>query len=123
MNAPTPLAGFRIHGRELEPDTEVSITGERGRFRFMRATTTSTGQIVLDFIGGVAGHETWRSFYPARVKTVHRINRTRRTKRHCDASARPQSNRVDHKYEGSRQRWLRDPVPLTTRSAFHRESL
>ena len=67
----------RVHGRDLEPGTEVSITGERGRFRFVRATTTSAERIVLDFIGGQAGHECWRSFYPERVKTVHRINRTR----------------------------------------------
>jgi len=67
----------RVHGRELEPGTEVSITGERGRFRFMRATTTSNDRIVFDFIGGPDGHECWRSFYRERVKTVHRINRTR----------------------------------------------
>lgn len=71
----------RVHGRDLEPGTEVSITGERGRFRFVRATTTSAERIVLDFIGGQAGHECWRSFYPERVKTVHRINRTRRNAR------------------------------------------
>jgi hypothetical protein len=28
------------------------MTGERGRFRFLRATTTSADRIVLDFIGG-----------------------------------------------------------------------
>ena len=67
----------RVHGRDLVPGTEVSITGERGRFRFIRATTTSTNRIVFDFIGGTAGHECWRSFYAERVRTVHRINRTR----------------------------------------------
>lgn len=68
----------RIHGRELHPGTEVSIRGERGRFRFMRATTTSSDRIVFDFIGGAAGHECWRSFYPERVKTVHRVSRNRK---------------------------------------------
>jgi hypothetical protein len=67
----------RVHGRDLHPGTEVSISGERGRFRFVRATTTSTDRVVLDFIGGQPGHECWRSFYPERVKTVHRLNRTR----------------------------------------------
>jgi hypothetical protein len=33
--------------------------------------------VVFDFIGGAAGDECWRSFYRERVKTVHRINRTR----------------------------------------------
>lgn len=68
----------RVHGRELHTGTEVSITGERGRFRFMRATTTSSDRVVYDFIGGTAGHECWRSFYPERIKTVHRISRTRK---------------------------------------------
>ena len=67
----------RVHGRDLQPGTEVSISGERGRFRFIRATTTSAHRVVLDFIGGQPGHECWRSFYPERVKTVHRLNRVR----------------------------------------------
>lgn len=66
-----------VHGRRLEPGTEVSITGVRGRFRFMKAATTASGREVYDFIGGVDGHESWRSFYPERVKRVHRIARTR----------------------------------------------
>ncbi|AVJ50816.1 hypothetical protein SEA_GEMMA_72 [Mycobacterium phage Gemma] len=67
----------KVNDRKLEPGTEVSIKGERGRFRFVKATTTSQGKTVLDFIGGPAGHEQWRSFYPERVETVHRIARTR----------------------------------------------
>lgn len=74
----TPAHSVWIHGRELAPGTEVSIIGERGRFRFLGGTTTSAGQLVLDFIGGPDGHECWRSFYAARVRTVHRINRMRR---------------------------------------------
>ncbi|QIG61589.1 hypothetical protein SEA_XIMENITA_81 [Mycobacterium phage Ximenita] len=66
-----------VNGRVLEPGTEVSIRGERGRFRFKAAARTSGGRIVCDFIGGPAGHEQWRSFYPERIKTVHRLNRTR----------------------------------------------
>jgi hypothetical protein len=77
MSAGTNPQTVSVHGRELAPGTEVSIAGERGRFRFVRATTTSDDRIVFDFIGGAAGHECWRSFYPERVKTVHRINRTR----------------------------------------------
>ncbi|WP_084043315.1 DUF7246 family protein [Mycobacterium avium] len=58
QNGARPL---RVHGRELVPGTEVSISGERGRFRFVGATT-SANRLVLDFIGGPAGHECWRSF-------------------------------------------------------------
>ncbi|QBP31659.1 hypothetical protein SEA_NIKLAS_77 [Mycobacterium Phage Niklas] len=66
-----------VHGRTLTPGTEVSIRGERGRFRFRSASLTSSGRITCDFIGGPAGHEQWRSFYPERIRTVHRITRTR----------------------------------------------
>lgn len=67
----------RANGRELVPGTEVSIKGKRGRFRFVKESTTSEGKTVLDFVGGTTGHEQWHSFYPDRVKTVHRVNRTR----------------------------------------------
>ncbi|QFG09460.1 hypothetical protein I5H08_gp027 [Mycobacterium phage Yuna] len=66
-----------VNGRKLDVGTEVSIRGERGRFRFKGAATTGAGRIVCDFIGGPAGHEQWRSFYPDRIRTVHRITRTR----------------------------------------------
>lgn len=61
-----------VQGRALEPGVEVSIRGKRGRFRYLRATTTSEGQMVLDFIGGTDGRETWHSFYPERVTRIHR---------------------------------------------------
>jgi hypothetical protein len=67
-----------VNGRPLEAGTEVSIRGKRGRFRFLRATHTTEGQPVLDFIGGTVGHETWHSFYPDRISTVHRANTMRR---------------------------------------------
>jgi hypothetical protein len=63
--------------RKLEVGTEVTISGERGRFRFVKSTTSSAGREVLDFIGGPPGREQWRSFYPERIKRVHRIARTR----------------------------------------------
>lgn len=64
------------NGRRLQLGTEVSIKRERGRFRFVNASTTSDGKTVLHFIGGAAGREVFRSFYPDRVRRVHRINRT-----------------------------------------------
>lgn len=70
------------NGRHLVPGTEVSIRGERGRFRFQNARITSTGKTVLNFVGGAAGHEVFRSFYPERVRRVHRLNRTRANR--CD---------------------------------------
>lgn len=68
---------FVARNRHLVPGTEVSISRERGRFRFVNAQVTSTGRMVLNFIGGAAGHEVFRSFYPERVRRVHRLSRTR----------------------------------------------
>jgi hypothetical protein len=71
------LPTFEANGRKLVKGTEVKIAGERGRFRFVEAVQTPTGKLWLDFIGGPSGAEKWRSFDPSRVKTVHRVNRTR----------------------------------------------
>jgi uncharacterized protein YlaI len=65
------------HRIKVQPGTEFSIVGERGRFRFLGAEISDSGKTVLNFIGGAPGHEAFRSFYPERVKRVHRINRTR----------------------------------------------
>lgn len=66
-----------VHGRVLEPGTEVSIAGERGRFRFVKSARTTSGRVTCDFIGPDDQTKCWRSFYPERIKTVHRLNRTR----------------------------------------------
>lgn len=61
----------QVNGRWMNIDSEVSIAGERGRFRYLGHSTTSEGKIVLNFIGGSGSHHLLRSFYPDRVKTVH----------------------------------------------------
>ncbi|MGH3956533.1 MAG: DUF7246 family protein [Mycobacterium sp.] len=66
-----------VRGRELARGAEVSIRGERGRFRFVKSSLTSEGRIVCDFIGPSEAHAAWRSFYVDRIKTVHRIKRLR----------------------------------------------
>ena len=71
------LSHYRINRRTLRHGTEVSIRGERGRFRFIKAVQTPAGAVWLDFIGGPVKAEKWRSFYPDRVRRVHRINKTR----------------------------------------------
>jgi hypothetical protein len=71
------LCHYRINRRTLRHGTEVSIRGERGRFRFIKAVQTPAGAVWLDFIGGPAKAEKWRSFRPDRVRRVHRINKTR----------------------------------------------
>lgn len=56
--------------------TELSITGERGRFRFYEHVVTDKDAEWLTVIGGPGrgDHQTrqFRFFRPERVKTVHR---------------------------------------------------
>lgn len=66
-----------IRGIELTPGMEVSIAGKRGRFRYLRASVTADGAIALDFIGGTRGRELWHSFYPDRVRKVHKVTTLR----------------------------------------------
>lgn len=68
---------YQVNGRHMTEGSEVSIRGERGRFRFIRAVTTPAGNHWLDFIGGTKGSEVFRSFHAERVRTVHRIAKTR----------------------------------------------
>ena len=68
---------MEINGRRVAKGTELSIKGERGRFRFLRLVVTCKGSTWIDVYGGKSGHETIRSFHPSKVKTVHRISRLR----------------------------------------------
>lgn len=52
----------------VTPGTELSIAGERGRFRFVRHISRPNGLEWVDVIG-TSG---WRSFRPERVRRVHR---------------------------------------------------
>lgn len=62
------------NGRHLTPSTEVSVSGERGRFLFLRhVRNTRTGSEWVDLLQG----KRFRSFRPEAIKTVHRLNRTR----------------------------------------------
>lgn len=67
---------IQVNGRNLTPGTEVSITNERGRFRFVRQVTTDKQVCWIDVVGGSKGAEVFRSFYPSRVKHVHYKNQT-----------------------------------------------
>lgn len=67
---------FTANGRTISKGTEVSIRGERGRFRFVQHVVTSKTEWI-DFVGGVKGYEKYRSFSPDRIRRVHRIPRTR----------------------------------------------
>lgn len=65
----------QINGRKVTPGTELKITGERGRFRFIQVVNTGTVEWV-DVWGGGKGSEVCRSFYMDKIKRVHYKNRT-----------------------------------------------
>ena len=66
---------IQLNGRNVVKGTELKISGERGRFRFVKHVLN--GDIEwIDVHGGRKGAENMRSFRPDRVKTVHYKNKT-----------------------------------------------
>jgi hypothetical protein len=68
---------YQINGRSIVKGTELSIKGESGRFIFIKHVKTPSAEWI-DVKGGRKGYEMWRSFSIDRVKTVHRIAKTRK---------------------------------------------
>ena len=66
---------IQINGRNVVKGTELKITGERGRFRFVKHVNNN-GIEWIDVHGGKKGAESMRSFRQDRVKTVHYKNQT-----------------------------------------------
>lgn len=64
-----------VNGRSVTADTELKISGERGRFLFMKYVKNGDIEWV-DVWGGSKGYESIRSFRPDRIKTVHYKNKT-----------------------------------------------
>jgi hypothetical protein len=58
-----------LHGRRVLRGAELSVTGIRGRARFLCEVTTPDGKVWWDII---TADERARSIRPDRVKTVHR---------------------------------------------------
>lgn len=66
------ITEMQINGRNVTPGTELKISGERGRFRFVKFVRTNKGKEWVDVIGKLG----FRSFALDRVKTVHYKNKT-----------------------------------------------
>lgn len=66
----------QINGRNVVAGTELSITSERGRFKFVKHVQTPTAEWI-DVIGGPERYKVFRSFRTDRVKRVHWKNRMR----------------------------------------------
>ena len=66
---------IQLNGRNVTKGTELKITGERGRYRFMKQVLNGDKEWI-DVYGGPKGAESIRSFRSERVKTVHYKNQT-----------------------------------------------
>jgi hypothetical protein len=69
---------FTANGRKIESGTELSITGQPGRWRFVEHVVNGDAEWVT-VIGGKKGERTTRSFLPARIKQVHYKKKLRTT--------------------------------------------
>ena len=70
-----------VNGRHVEKGTELSIQGERGRFKFLRHVYNPKIDVEwIDVIGGKKGTNELRSFRTTQVKRVHWKNKLRASK-------------------------------------------
>ena len=67
---------MQINGRYVSKGTELKVSGERGRFRFVAFIKTDKGTEWIDVWGGPKGAEALRSFRLDRIKRVHYKNST-----------------------------------------------
>lgn len=63
---------YMANGRHIEKGTELSIQGERGRFKFIQHVYNPKSDVEwIDVVGGRKGVKEYRSFRPNRIKRVH----------------------------------------------------
>jgi len=67
---------IQINGRNVVVGTELSISNERGRFKFIKHVKTPTAEWI-DVIGGPEKYRMCRSFRLDRVRRVHWKNKMR----------------------------------------------
>lgn len=68
---------LKVNGRIVTKDTELSIQGVPGRFRFIRHVYNPRVDAEwIDVVGGQKGYSSYRSYHIDRIKTVHWKNKT-----------------------------------------------
>lgn len=68
---------YVANGRHIVKDTELSIKGVAGRFRFVKHVyNPAIDAEWIDVVGGPKGYSAYRSYHPDRIKTVHYKNKT-----------------------------------------------
>lgn len=86
---------FVWNGRHISRGTELSITGEKGRFRFIKHVNNGSNEWI-DVVGGATRKrgDKSRSFRPERIKTVHWKNKTRENLRDNGSRDQPLASTV-----------------------------
>jgi hypothetical protein len=73
---------YIANGRHIVKGTELSIQGERGRFKFVQHVYNPRIDVEwIDVIGGKLGVKEFRSFRPTQIKRVHYKNKIRSIKK------------------------------------------
>ena len=68
---------YEANGRKIQKNTELTIDGEQGRYRFQQHVVNPENKSEwINVVGGPKGHSTTRSFHPNRIKRVHWKNKT-----------------------------------------------
>lgn len=68
---------YTANGRIIKKNTELSIEGVVGRYRFIRhVLNPKNGAEWIDVVGGPKGYSCSRSYRPERIKRVHYKNKT-----------------------------------------------
>lgn len=68
---------YEANGRKIHRDTELSIEGHMGRYRFVKHVFNPANNAEwIDIIGGPKGYKIYRSVRPDRIKRVHWKNKT-----------------------------------------------
>lgn len=68
----------KVNGRIVSPGVEVKVSGEPGRFVFLRHVLNPANNAEwIDVVGGPKGVERTRAFRPHRIVTVHRTRKAR----------------------------------------------
>ncbi|MGH3516986.1 MAG: DUF7246 family protein [Haloechinothrix sp.] len=77
---------YRVHGRLLTPGTEISVAGERGRFLFDHISRQRRRR-VTPVCRRTGRCRRMARVPPERVRTVHRINKTRTNRKEVNHDA------------------------------------
>lgn len=64
---------FVWNGRHIEVGTELTVRGIRGRVRFVKHVVTDKAE----WVDAIDRDKHFRSIAPERIRTVHRLNKTR----------------------------------------------